>query len=321
MEKPRRVLRHEPTDLLRESLYTTRPPSGNLRPSSDLVGPLRHAMLRAAGAPEDKQEDLLSLVRMETGTMWHDHFETLMRNKQLPVMLEVRLNDYLPEGWSGRADWITWSDEYRAFVLGDLKTIKAEGMGYIRRDGAKEAHVWQLSAYWYALRNMGLPLVKTLHVYYLPMSPLGGTEVLLPELIECDVLPEDLVIERMVNRARETKLYLDAVADAREAGIQGNAVFVNEYLAPPMERKQALRWDKAKGIFDVKLMPDWSTNYCNYSVDLCDCHTQGQTKIGHYEWDVIDKHVLYIPRKATDFIAPIPLTEANHKKMREVHDA
>jgi hypothetical protein len=124
-------------------------------------------------------------------------------------------------------------------------------MGYIRRDGAKEAHVWQLSAYWYALRNMGLPLVKTLHVYYLPMSPLGGTEVLLPELIECDVLPEDLVIERMVNRARETKLYLDAVADAREAGIQGNAVFVNEYLAPPMERKQALRWDKAKGIFII----------------------------------------------------------------------
>jgi hypothetical protein len=314
------MLKKDYTELLDEWLYHTREPSGNLYPSMDLLGSLRHSMLRAAGAPLREEEGIAGLVRLETGTIWHDRFEMLLRRSQLPVMMEVRLTDYMPEGWSGRADWITWSDKYRAFVLGDLKTIKPEGMPYIRRDGIKDSHMWQLSSYWYALEKMGLPLVKAFHVLYLPFEQEKY------ELLEGVPLDRDLVLGTMVDRAAATRKYLAHVNAAKFKAFPAPEdpafYFVNEFLAPVQEREQVARWNKDKSVFDVKLVPNWSANYCLYPPELCDCHTQGQTKIGEWRWlkDNGTETSLYVSRNGYEEIeCEVQLTDAQIKKLKEAN--
>ena len=296
-----------PSELLEQWLYKVREPSGNLYPSMDLIGSLRHSMLRVAGAPVRKQEDIMGLIRMETGTLWHDHFDMLWRKSQKPVMLEVRLTKYMPEGWSGRADWIVWSDEYRGFVLCDLKTTKSEGMAFLKKDGIKDAHLWQLSSYWHALVDAGFPMVRTINAHYLPMNPISGQQVK-PELMETLPLPRDLVIGTMVDRAAQVKEYLAAVLSTGE--------FVNEFLAPVQPREQSLRWDGKRGVYEVKLLPNWSTSFCPYPPELCNCHEQGQTKLGEYAVG-LDRLLYYTPRKGfEDEVLTVQLTDAHHKKLR-----
>src|SRR5215213_2274771 len=106
--------------LLRRRLEADRRPAdGLLHCSGDLIGSLRHAQLRAAGAPT-VISDIVGDTRMRIGTLTHTDFERIFRGK--PVMLEVALEDYLPTGWTGTCDWIAWNTERKAFVLGDLKT-------------------------------------------------------------------------------------------------------------------------------------------------------------------------------------------------------
>jgi hypothetical protein len=61
----------------------------------------------------------------------------------------------LCHGWaheaSGTADWVFWNADLGWFVLGDMKTIKGDGIAWIEKDGAKREHLWQLSCYWHAL--------------------------------------------------------------------------------------------------------------------------------------------------------------------------
>lgn len=296
-----------------------RPPSGNLSPSSDILAPLRHVQLKVAGAPQREDRDtLLSLVRMETGTLWHAHFERIFKRRRLPVMLEVRLNDYLPEGWAGIADWIMWSDEYKAFVLGDLKTVrKAESLSWIRRDGIKEAHLWQLSAYWYALERMGLPLVKAFLVMYLPLddSANGVTE---PLVVEGRPLDRDLVLSTLEDRNRQVREYIASLPwmynpIPLEPSVEG---YLTDRLAPVQERIQKALWDGSKFQYDVKLAPHWSTSYCPYPVELCDCSTQKENKIGH--WTLTpDGELIYVARKEYADITPIELNKFQLKKLTE----
>lgn len=207
-----------------------------------------------------------------TGTMWHSYFEGLFNAARLPVMTEVKLDRWLPEGWSGTADWLIWNDDLKAFVLGDLKTIKGEGMKYVQYEGIKKEHLWQASAYWHALFNMGLPLVKGFFIYYLPQNVPPGEQVE-PSLQEGMPLDREIVVGAMEARWAQTKLYLSAL---------GEGSFINEYLAPEQERVQIVRWNKARSVWDVKLAPHWSAAYCPYPDELCSCRHQGTEKIGEY---------------------------------------
>jgi hypothetical protein len=49
----------------------------------------------------------------------------------------VKLDRWMPEGWSGTADWVFWNADLGGFVLGDLETIKGDGITWIEKDGAK----------------------------------------------------------------------------------------------------------------------------------------------------------------------------------------
>lgn len=202
-------------------------------------------------------------------------------------MLEVSLDRWLPTGWAGTADWIQWSSEYRAFVLGDLKTIKPEGMRWIEQGGIKEEHMWQVSAYWHALKKMGLPLVKAFNVYYLPMQPLIGEPNLEPLLLEAKPLEEEVILPVMESRWVATRDYLNEWAETSgKMKWPNNEIppgqYLNSKLAPVQERRQVIRWNKPMGVFDVKLEPHWSADYCPFPDELCDCRHGKREKIGHF---------------------------------------
>lgn len=255
-----------------------RPTDGLLHASSDLTGSLRHVMLRAVGAPS-KSRSIASGIRLMHGTLWHEWFHQTLIKRGVPFFHELNLTDHMPEGWSGTADWVFWHPEYHAFCLGDLKTSKGEALYWINKDGAKNEHIWQLSAYFYALVAMGLPMVKGMGVMYWPMNDTADGDVILPSIQEVEPLPEEVITGRMNERWALVSQYKEALY--YEGGGPGKEHWTNEYLAPVQERVQKVVWSKQQGVFNVVLVPHWSARFCEWP-DFCTCSEQGTTKIGHY---------------------------------------
>jgi hypothetical protein len=269
-----------------------REPDSLLHASSDLTGSLRHVQLRLGNAPK-KKRTAASSIRLAHGWLWHEWFHKTLISKGVPFFHELNLSNFMPTGWSGTADWVFWHPDYHAFILGDLKTAKGESIYWINQRGAKEEHIWQLSAYYYALVQMGLPLVKGFGVMYWPMNDVEG-ETPVPTLEDCEPLTEDIVLGRMIERWLASKSFIGMDwddAQSYEAAM--------EHLAPEQEREQKLLWNKKMGVFDVKLVPHWSTRFCDWTAPYCDCSSQGTTKIGQY-----DLEALYTPRKGFDEILP-----------------
>lgn len=308
-------------------LESRRPPDGLLHASGDLLGSLRHAQLRIAGAPTIESE-IVSDIRLMTGTMWHSWVGESLVRAGVMFAQEVKLAPWLPEGWSGTADWVFYDDTYRAWVLGDLKTIKGEGMKWVLKEGAKEEHLWQMSAYWHALYDRGLPMVKGFGVLYWPMNDTTERDELIePRVMECEPLPRDLVYGVMADRWEATKVYLRAVRNeeqrwSHETGehpdnYPTDDLYLNDRLAPEMSRVQKLYLDGKKNQWDVKLVPHWSAAYCPYPVELCGCSEQGTTKIGHYTLDG-----KYVPRKGfEDELPMLEPSEMDYRRQRKKAEA
>lgn len=243
------------------------------------------------------------------GTLWHEWWHKTLIERGVPFFHELNLTPYMPEGWSGTADWVFWHPEYQAFALGDLKTAKGEAIYWINSKGAKTEHIWQLSAYYYALLAMGLPMVKGFAIMYWPMNDTSDGDVVLPTLQECDPLPEDVVLGRMTDRWLSAKPFLGLRWDDAQS-----VDWAFENLAPEQDREQKLFWSKPQGVFDVKLVPNWSTRFCDWEEPYCNCRNQGTTKVGHYKLDGE-----YIPRKGYEDIQPMvsPAPHEYNKRRRE----
>jgi hypothetical protein len=78
-----------------------------------------------------------------TGTLWHGWAHEALVRTGMPFMQEVKLDRWLPEGWSGTADWVFWNADLGGFVLGDMKTIKGDGVSGSRMT-APRTSTWQL---------------------------------------------------------------------------------------------------------------------------------------------------------------------------------
>lgn len=247
-------------------------------------------------------------MRLRVGTLVHHDFERIFRGK--PVMLEVNLTDYLPEGWSGTADWVVWNAERKAFVLGDLKTIKPEGIPWVLKEGVKDSHQHQLSAYWYALQRMGIPLVRGYGVLYLPFAQ-DAREPVQPTFQEASPLDEAYMYDLMTSRWAATQAYLASLTPLEQMKPQAGAVtleqrFLTDELAPVQDREIRAYWNKAaskaKGKetpgVEVKLVPNWSTNYCDYANELCNCRTQKPEKLG--TWLATADGVRFVPSRGKE---------------------
>ena len=275
-----------------------RAPDGLLHPSTHLAGPLRHAMLNAAGAPENRNP-LTTEVALMTGTLWHQWIGDTLTRLGLPVMLEVKLDPWLPAGWAGTADIVAWNPQLKSWVLVDIKTTKGEGIRYIEQKGAKDEHILQASSYWHALRKMGLPLAKKIGVYYLPKNGVSGRDVR-PILVDFDPVPVRELNAVMKGRGKSVTKYLESLPERPFAPEPDEYDFwVTPELAPVDEREQRLFPDRASGTSEVRLVPHWTAAFCPFPDELCDCSTLGQTKIGTYDFDGT-----YIPRTGYADIEP-----------------
>ena len=284
------------TSLFQERLQRPYTPSGELSVSRHLTGSLRHAMLDAAGAPK-LPRPLTDSITLNTGDLWHDWMYATIDRLSWPYMKEVKLNPWLPEGWRGRADLVIWHPEHEGFVLGDIKTTKGKSMYWINKAGAKEAHIWQVSAYWHALVKMGLPMVEGIFVYYFPKDGIDNGEVL-PAVIEAPIIPVRVMKDEMTYRWERMKEYAASIVPIPED--YPYEVFLTDELEPVQERQQKLVRNAKMGVTDLKLVPDWSAMFCDFPDELCDCNLQRPTKIGHYLQDGT-----YVPRKGYEDVEPL----------------
>lgn len=279
---------------------------GKLHPSSDLIGSLRHSMLRAAGAPTIESKFTQNMT-LWIGRQIHALVGTSLEAKGIPVMREVNLEPWLPEGWSGTADLIFYDPAKDGWVLADVKGQKGESFRFLRSDGAKEEHRWQASAYWWALYDMGLPMVDGFAMIYLPKNDTTDKwDVVEPMTIECNVLDQELLWNVMNERWELTQKYLTAQRHSRFC--ESRCVldcFLDDTLAPPQDRVQKMWWNNKQGVWDVKLVPHWSADYCPFPTQLCDCSEQSTTKVGHWMFAPQNEDQLgYFPRKGYEDIEP-----------------
>lgn len=270
-------------DLLREIIDAEAKEPDGLLHASSLTEPLRHTQLRLSGAPEYPRS-FTNDVTLMTGTLWHRFLESSMKTalhtSNSPFLSEVNVTIGMPEGWGGTADWLIWDIERRAFVLGDLKTIKGAGLPWVLRDGAKVEHIWQLSSYWYALRNMGIPLVEGFGILYLPKDEVAGKD-LQATVMECNMIDELELLDVMTKKKQAVDEFLERKQEFKHEW--------HKALAPIPDRTLHKVWNKKTQVHDVVLKPHYSSAYCRF-ID-CGCNELGQTKVGHVE----DDH--YISRK------------------------
>lgn len=297
-------------DLLHEDLAVDTWGDDGLLHASELADPLRHVQLRMAGAPR-KPKTFAEMVVLETGKMWHKRLAEAWDRKGVPFLREVEMHAGLPDGWGGHADFLVWDRTRRGFVLYDLKTTKSTGLQYIHRDGAKKEHIWQVSAYWWALKRMGYPVLNRIGVIYLPKdedySLEGGAQ---PVMAVVKPLDEEKVLGRMGAVKEAVDRYMGSfLLEHNMEPIEGREYTDNDFyltaeLAPPMPREQ--RIFKNKELWEVKLIPHWTSMFCPYDSELCDCGydlTEHKTnKIGHFARE--GNTWIYKPSKGYENLTP-----------------
>jgi hypothetical protein len=240
------------------------------------------------------------------GSLIHEDIHRILRKTGVPYMAEVNMTPWLPKGWGGTADAFIYNPDLKAFVLTDFKTSKGESMRYLVQGGAKIEHVKQTSAYWHAAKKMGLPLAKKVGVYYLPKNDTRSKDdIIEPLLIDFDPLPATALAKEMKHRHGRVSEYVDSLVPLTQQMVGSRAVthtdlWITDALEPVQGRQQRLYWDKYSDTWELKLVPHWSTGFCPFPNELCNCSTQGTTKLGFYDIDGT-----YYPRSGYEDIEPV----------------
>lgn len=239
---------------------------GLLHCSKHIWWPLRFSQLEMAGNPTSKSE-FLDRINMLTGTLHHTFIEDWLKKQKDRwwelIASEVDLTPYLPNGWTGKADWVFYDKEADHCILGDLKTIKPEAVQYLT--GIKEDHLAQLSCYDYGLRQAGYTMAPKLFVFYLPKNKVWTHKV----------VPQQPISEPIIN-IEQTMIGIKEHVDGYISGGFG--------LASMPKPVYKYSWNKAMSVFDVKQHPDWRELYtCPFDEALCP--RTPIKKVGHWTLD------------------------------------
>ena len=114
---------------------------------------------------------------------------------------------------------------------------------------------------------------------YWPMNDTSSMDVVLPSVQECEPLPKEQVLTEMTTRWEKSTQYLESLGSSRTT-----KELLTDKLEPVQSREQKLFWNKSTKVFDLKLVPHWSSRFCPYPDELCNCSEQGVNKIGHYHF-------------------------------------
>jgi hypothetical protein len=159
------------------------------------------------------------------------------------------------------------------------------------------------------VKAAGLPLIKQIGVYYLPMSESRGDDVE-PILVTFDPLPKEQFDQLVAGRTDAVSEYVASLpfgsndlpfSVAAPTPPEDPTVYLTDKLAPVQGRVLKWIYFKTKDLWELKLVPHWSTRYCDYPDILCDCRRQGENKVGHMVGST------YVPREDYEHIEPLEL--------------
>lgn len=243
-----------------------REPDGLLHASKHIWWPLRFSQLEFAGHPMGNPE-FLDLVNMQTGTLWHKQVEEWLKKDKTRwwelVASEVDLTDYLPNGWTGTADWVFYDKEADHCILGDLKTIKPEAVQHL--SGIKDDHLAQLSCYNFGLTKAGYTMAPELFVFYLPKNKIWTHDVKPQQLSSPPIDTIEIVMTTIKQRI--------------DSYVGGSVP-----LASMPDPVYKYTYNKLMNVFDVKSYPDWRESYtCPFDEKLCP--RTPIKKVGHWNSD------------------------------------
>lgn len=270
-----------------------REPDNLLHASKHIWWPLRFSQLEFAGHPMGKPE-FLDRINMLTGTLHHKFIEEFLKKQKNVwyelVASEVDLTPYLPNGWTGTADWVFYDKEADHCILGDLKTIKPEAVQHLT--GIKDDHLAQLSCYNYGLTKAGYTMAPELFVFYLPKNKVWTH----------DVKPQQLSSVPIQN----IHLIMESIKDKVDYYVAKPEPMFLENMPDPVYKYS---YNKLMNVFDVKQYPDWREAYtCPFDEKLCP--RTSIRKVGHWnssrKW--VTKYAEHRNRKY-----PIP-TDAEFRK-------
>ena len=251
---------------------------GKLHSSNALTDNMRHVQLGLINM-EQKDEDLMSLVRMNTGTLWHAWLDKMFTERgDANVLTEVKLDKYMHPEWSGTLDMLYRGHDDPEWTIWDYKVVNPMSLPWVQKSGGKVDHKWQVSHYYYSAKELlaeeyGEPLSPELRVVYIPaftdnkvMAPF--VSVFLP--IEKELF--DAELEARTNRA---VAYRDRHTDTMDVF---NGLLVKPDLYEYKERKGK-----------VLRVPHWRSKFCPYvgitrgGRDVCGCHKLKQKTLGKTE--------------------------------------
>ncbi len=192
----------------------------------------------------DRVEDTYGdYVRVTTGTLWHEYLGNVLSNRG---DLEIDVTNGLPSGWSGTADLI-----YDGYLI-DIKTTTKEKMNWLSHPKSTplDKYIWQVSAYYHALENMGHWL-KGAYILYIPID---GGEFLLKEV---EVLPKQMVWDMMADKKHAVDTYAE-----------------NGILPDHPGYSYKLTTVKSRKIHELYQIPPVYASWCKFK----DCPCQGMEK-------------------------------------------
>lgn len=259
---------------------------GLLHVSSHLTAPLRHIQLEFSNVP--MKRDLVDSLRLVTGTLWHVALSDALARSDFVVLLDTKVDEGLPKGWSGKLDCAVLNNGL--WEIMDFKTARGEKIKFLLDDegGVQEEHLYQVSAYRHALANMLGNVSEIVHVCYIPLNRIPD-KALGTYVYSGKALPKSHIWSLMSKKADGLHEYL-----AQKAS-----------LASIPERSQKLFRNKLGG-YDLKLVPHWTSKYCPFTDKDCGCRNQSTNKIGEFRRKQIKDLAMwaYYPRKEYAHIEP-----------------
>jgi hypothetical protein len=233
---------------------------------SQILSPLRHLQLGFV-FPGDgivTLENFSEVIPVTTGQLWHEFLSKAVRNCKYPCLSEINLDAGLPEGWTGTADLLVTEDS-NSWILYDLKTLYSlKALDYIPKD----EHIWQVSCYYHALREIGFSVTDVI-LYYLPILP-GTSGVSQTDSRGIPIIVEPIDKEIVWEEMYEIRRSVLSFAESYEKGM------FPENLAPFPD--PTFKLQKLKTLWKVWAYPHWSYRYCIFG-DICGCSNQPEKRL------------------------------------------
>ena len=247
---------------------------GLLHYSSALADNIRHVQLEFCNTPK-KEEDFASLLRMNTGTLWHKWLDDNFVAKFDNVLTEVSIDEWAPEHWGGTLDMLLQVDGL--WYLYDYKVVNPLSIPFVAKTGGKSDHKWQTSGYWYAAKEMlakkGEDLSPLIQVCYIPAFTGGQGGNQQPFIAVFEPTDKDMFDKNMTARTNLALKYREEVNESGGGIIQDSLVDCNMY-----------EYKERKG--KIVRVPHWRSKFCPYEgmkqdgVEVCGCAELSQKTLG-----------------------------------------